>query len=168
MFIFGCAESSLLHGLVSSCGEQGLRSSCSVRASHRADVSCCRALALGNTGSVAVVHELSPSTAGGSFPKQGSNRCLFALAGRFFTTKLPGKRCFFILMRTPPATQSPSQGLAHHPSTHLLHPSQRSCSSSLTSSPPLCVRVLPYSEATSPSGSSTRSPAGEFYIFHLC
>ena len=33
LFIFGCAGSSLLHGLFSSCGERGLLSSCPARAS---------------------------------------------------------------------------------------------------------------------------------------
>ena len=44
---FGCAVSSLLCGLFSSCGEQGLLSSCRVWASHCSDFSCCRARALG-------------------------------------------------------------------------------------------------------------------------
>ena len=34
LFIFGCAGSSLLCGLFSSCGEWGLLSSCSVQAFH--------------------------------------------------------------------------------------------------------------------------------------
>jgi len=34
LFILGCATLSLLRGLLSSCREQGLLSSCSVRASH--------------------------------------------------------------------------------------------------------------------------------------
>ena len=33
LFIFGCAESSLLHGLFSSCGKRELLSSCGVQAS---------------------------------------------------------------------------------------------------------------------------------------
>ena len=40
LFVFGCAGSSLLHGLFSSCGQQGLLSSWSMQASYRADFSC--------------------------------------------------------------------------------------------------------------------------------
>ena len=45
---------------------------------------------LQSTGSVAVVHRLSCSTACGIFPDQGSNLAS-ALAGRFFTTEPPEK-----------------------------------------------------------------------------
>ena len=38
-----------------------------------------------------VVHGLSYSEACGIFPDQGSNPLFPALAGRFFTTELPGK-----------------------------------------------------------------------------
>ena len=37
---FVCAGSSLLHGLFSSCGEQGLFSSCETRVSHCSGFSC--------------------------------------------------------------------------------------------------------------------------------
>ena len=37
-------------GFFSSCGEQGLLSSCSVQASHCSDFSCCGAWALGHVG----------------------------------------------------------------------------------------------------------------------
>ena len=50
LFIFGCAASSLLCGLFSSCSEQELLSSCSVWASHCGVFSCCRAWALGGVG----------------------------------------------------------------------------------------------------------------------
>ena len=50
LFIFGCAGSSLLCGLFSSCSEQELLSSCSVWASHCGVFSCCRAWALGGVG----------------------------------------------------------------------------------------------------------------------
>ena len=53
LFIFGCAGSSLLHGLFSSCGEQGLLSSCPARASPCSGFSC-RAQA-----SVVVAHGLN-------------------------------------------------------------------------------------------------------------
>ena len=43
--IFGCAGSSLLCGLFSSGGEQGLLSSCSAQASHCGGFSYCRAWA---------------------------------------------------------------------------------------------------------------------------
>ena len=43
---FGCAGSYLLHGLVSSCGEQELPSSCCVQASHCGGFSCCGVWAL--------------------------------------------------------------------------------------------------------------------------
>ena len=50
VFIFGCAGFSLLCGLFSGGGEQGLLSSCSVRASHCGGFSCCRARALKHVG----------------------------------------------------------------------------------------------------------------------
>ena len=50
LFVFGCAGSSLLHRLFSSCGEPGLLPSCGARASHCGGFSCCRAQALGTVG----------------------------------------------------------------------------------------------------------------------
>ena len=47
LFIFGHAGSSLLCGLFSSCGKQGLLSSCGVWASHCSGFSCCAAWAHG-------------------------------------------------------------------------------------------------------------------------
>ena len=47
LFIFACPGPSLLRGLFSSCGEWGLLSSCSVRASHFSGFSCGKAWALG-------------------------------------------------------------------------------------------------------------------------
>ena len=44
---FGCAESSLLLGLFSSCGEWGLLSSCGAGTSHCSGFSYCRAQVLG-------------------------------------------------------------------------------------------------------------------------
>ena len=75
LLIFGCAGSSLLHRLFSSCSEQGLLSSCGVRASHFDGFSCCRAQALGTWASV-VVHGLSYSIACEIFTDQGLNSCL--------------------------------------------------------------------------------------------
>ena len=40
LFIFGSAESSLLHGLFSSCGKRDLLSSCGAWASHCSGFSC--------------------------------------------------------------------------------------------------------------------------------
>ena len=59
MFIFGCAVSLLLHGLFSTCSEQGLLSSCGVWASHCCGLSSCRAQALEGTGPVVVVRGTS-------------------------------------------------------------------------------------------------------------
>ena len=52
LFIFSCAGSLLLSGLFSSCGKQGLLSSCSVRASHCGGFFCCGAQAIGHMGSI--------------------------------------------------------------------------------------------------------------------
>ena len=68
LFVFGCAGSSLLYELFSSCGDWGLLSSCGAPASHCSGFSCCWTQALGawasvvlapgleNTGSAVVVH----------------------------------------------------------------------------------------------------------------
>ena len=53
-FTFSCAGSLSLLGLFSSCGEQGLLSSCSAPASRCVGFSCGGAQALGPSGSVAV------------------------------------------------------------------------------------------------------------------
>ena len=50
LFIFGCVGFSSLCGLFSSCREQELLASCSVRASHCRGVSCCGAQVLGHMG----------------------------------------------------------------------------------------------------------------------
>ena len=60
----------------SGCGEQGLRSSFRMRASHCDGFSCCRAQALIMQVSVVVVYGLSCSTACEIFPNQGWNPCL--------------------------------------------------------------------------------------------
>ena len=72
LFVFGYAGSSLLCRFLSSCGKQGLFSSCSARASHGGGFSC---YGFWSTGSVAVVHRLSCSTACWIFPDQGWNLC---------------------------------------------------------------------------------------------
>ena len=86
IFIFGCASSSLLHKLFSSCSDLGLLSSCGVQASRCSGFSCCGtwalwlvdfsscgACGLQRTGSVVVAHGLSYFLAWGIFPYQGSN-----------------------------------------------------------------------------------------------
>ena len=94
LFIFGCAGSSLLQRLFSSCGKWGLLSSFSAQASLWC-FSCCWAQAPGCTSfsscdmwaqqlqlpgsrvqSWVVVHGLSCSVAGGIFSGQGWNLCL--------------------------------------------------------------------------------------------
>ena len=50
--LFGCARSSLLDELFSSCDNWGLLSSCGMRASLCSGFSCCGVLALGRTGFV--------------------------------------------------------------------------------------------------------------------
>ena len=86
----------MLRELFSSCGEQGLLSSCGVRASRHSGFSCCRAQALGHAGfssaapglsscgswalehrlnRTVVAHGLSCSEACGIFPDQGLNPC---------------------------------------------------------------------------------------------
>ena len=53
LFVFDCTWTWLLRGLFSSCGEQGLLSSCGVQASHCGGLSCCGAWAsvVGHVGS---------------------------------------------------------------------------------------------------------------------
>ena len=58
LFFCGCAGSSLLCGLFSSCSKQGLISGCDARASYCDGFSHCEALALGTRASVVVAHEL--------------------------------------------------------------------------------------------------------------
>ena len=95
LFIFGCTGSSLLRGLFSSSGEQGLLSSCSGQASHCGGFSCCGARAQGtwasaavahgsvvvvprlsSTNSVGVAHRIICSMAHGILLSQESNPCL--------------------------------------------------------------------------------------------
>ena len=59
LFIFGCAASSLLCGLYSSCGGWGLLSCCSARAPHCTGFFHCRARALGHAGFRVAAHGLS-------------------------------------------------------------------------------------------------------------
>ena len=87
-FPFGCAGSSLVLRLFSSCSEQGPLSTSGARASHCGGFSCCGARALGragsvlvapglcSTGSVGAAHGLSCSVACGILPDRRSNLCL--------------------------------------------------------------------------------------------
>ena len=64
LFVFGCAGSSLLCGLFSSCCERALLASCGAWASDCCGFSCRRARALGHVGfssfhSQALEHKLS-------------------------------------------------------------------------------------------------------------
>ena len=58
-FFFGCARSSLVHGLFSSHGKGGLLSNCDARVSHCSDFLCCRAQAEGVWASVVAAHGFS-------------------------------------------------------------------------------------------------------------
>ena len=75
LFIFGCAESSLLHGLFSCCDEQGLLCSCSVRVSPCYGSSYCGAWGSRGLG-FSSVHRPSCSVACVIFLDRGSNPCL--------------------------------------------------------------------------------------------
>ena len=59
LYLFGCARSSLVQRVFSSCGEWGVLSTCSAQSSHCGDVSCFRAQALGTWASVTVGYRLS-------------------------------------------------------------------------------------------------------------
>ena len=56
---FGCVQSSVLHGLLFSCGEWGLFSSCAAWACRCGDFSCRGPQVLGVWASVVLVHGLS-------------------------------------------------------------------------------------------------------------
>ena len=71
---FGCAGSSLLHGLFSSCGKRGLLSRCRAWVSHCSDF-CYGAWALGSQASIIVAKGLTSSVACGIFPDQELNPC---------------------------------------------------------------------------------------------
>ena len=74
---FGCAGSSLLHRLFSSCDKQGLLSSCGAQASHCSGFSCCEAYGLQGTWAQKLWFTgFSCSKACGIFPDQGQNPCL--------------------------------------------------------------------------------------------
>ena len=92
IYLFGCAGSSLLCGLFSSCGS---------RAPYCSGLSCCGAWALGRVGSVAAAPGLESTGSvvvacaycsvhvGSSWTRHQTMSP--ALAGGFFTAELPGK-----------------------------------------------------------------------------
>ena len=91
---FGCAESSSLCGLFSSCGRQGLLSRCGAWASHCGGLSCCRACTLehGLRGCGARAQLLCGMW---DLPGSGIEPMSPALAGGFFTTEPSGKPLFY-------------------------------------------------------------------------
>ena len=90
LFVFDCTRTWLLCGLFSSCGEQGLLSSCGVRASHCGGFSCCgtwaHASVVGHVGSTT---QLLPGI--WDLPDPEIELMSPALADGFFTTEPPGK-----------------------------------------------------------------------------
>ena len=103
IIIFGCTGSLLLHRLFCSCEQQGLLSSCSAWVSHCGGFSCCGAWTLGcvgfsSCGSQALEHRFNSCGAWAQLlrsmwdlPGPGIKLMSLALAGRFFTTELPGR-----------------------------------------------------------------------------
>ena len=102
-FFFGCARSSLLCRLSSSCGEQRLLPSCDAWVSHCSGFSCCRAWVQEHTGfsscgSQALEHWLSSCGTLAqllwgtwNIPGPGIKPMSPTVAGGFFTTEPPGK-----------------------------------------------------------------------------
>ena len=106
----------------SPCGEQGLLSSCGVKASPCGGFSWCRAQALGHTGSVAeaprlwgtdsvAVHGFNCTTACGIFPDQGLSLCLLHWQADSFTSESPGKPKLHLIGGK---TESQGQVSKHH------------------------------------------------------
>ena len=111
LFIFGCAGSSLLHGLLSNCGERELLSSCGVQASHCGGFFYWGAWALGCTdfsscGPQALEHQLNSCSplswllcSMWDLPGSEVEPVSPALPGRFFTTETLGKPHFEIFSK---------------------------------------------------------------------
>ena len=91
VLIFGCAGSSWLRGLFSSCRERGLLLDVCV-ASHCSGFSC-GARALGRTGFSSHGAQAELPRGRWDLPRPGTEPVSPALAGRFFTTEPPGKPC---------------------------------------------------------------------------
>ena len=78
----------------SSCGKRGLLSSCDAQASHWDHFSCCKAQALGAQAQLLwCIGLVAPQP--GDLPRPGIERMSPALAGRFLTTRPPGKPRIF-------------------------------------------------------------------------
>ena len=126
---FGCAGSSLLHGLFSSHGEWGLLSSCITRASHCGGLSCCGAQALGHVGSAAVAVPRLQSTSSvvvaqllrgmWDLPDQGLNPCLLHWQA------LPFALCLCSSGSPSLAVGSGSTMSSSAPGSHLVHDARR-------------------------------------------
>ena len=111
LLTFVCAGSLSLRGLFSSCGEQGLLSSCDVQDSHCSGFSCCRAWAVGrpgfsSCGSWALEHRLNSCGTWAQLPRSmwdllgsGKEPLSPALASGFFTTEPPGKSYSLFFLR---------------------------------------------------------------------
>ena len=103
IYLFGYAESSQLRGLIPSCDQQGLRSSCCMWASDHSGFSCCRARVLGclsfsGCGTCALEHRLSSCDTRAQLfcslwdpPRPGIKPVSPALASRFLTGEPLGK-----------------------------------------------------------------------------
>ena len=103
LFIFGCAESSLLCGLF-LVWRGGLPSSLSVQASHCSGFSCCGERALGCSGFSSLANGLSSCSSQAQWlwhtglvalwhvgSSQTKNRTCVSCIGRLFTTEPPRK-----------------------------------------------------------------------------
>ena len=110
LLTFVCAGSLSLRGLFSSCGEQGLLSSCDVQDSPCGGFSCCRAWAVGcpgfsSCGFWALEHRLNSCGTWAQLPRSmwdllgsGKEPLSPALASGFFTTEPPGNSLLCLLM----------------------------------------------------------------------
>ena len=114
LFIFGCAGSSVLLGLFSSCSKQGLYSSRSAQSSHCSFLSRFRVWTSGHVGFsrcctwAQLLWLLGSRTQANcdsqalllhgkrDLPGSGIKPMSPALVGRFFTTEPPGKPCMFV------------------------------------------------------------------------
>ena len=109
-FIYGRAGSWLLLGLFSSCGEQGLLSSCSAWASHCGGFSCCGAQAVGYSGTWPLGSRAQAQSlwfmglvvcGTWDLPRPGIKPVSPAVPGRFFTTEPAGKPLVLPLNPSP-------------------------------------------------------------------
>ena len=164
IYLFLVVLSLLLHGLFSSCSEQGLLSSCGAQASHCSGFSCCRAQALEHSafsrcGTRAqqlrlwpLEHRLSSCSTQlialrhvGSF-RSGIEPMSPVLAGRFFTTEPPGKPHIFknyqFILILPNQIQHQQIFTSCHSLLHLFSPTERIMVS--ISSVCVCARACAY------------------------